>query len=265
VVQGGSTVDSTTTPFGIRWVTIDSTNGVTLNGQHVKLEGVDLHDDEGALGTVDNYDALWRQMSKMKAMGVNAYRTSHNPPSPEMLTVDTAGFPKDAYHLFQSQWTPKPMVHLVPMSWTDYKPGQSVTVFAYSNARPVELFLNGVSLGSKSFDVKTSTDGVKYKETTECSNDDKSSTSGTCPGSYQSPNGSSGKLHLTWKVPFAPGQRVAVARDADGNEVARDEQDTAGAAVSRQAHAGTRACCSTTARRMTRRATSRRRTPHSTP
>jgi beta-galactosidase len=147
-------------------------------------------------------------------------------------TIDTAGFPKDAYYLFQSQWTPKPMVHITPMNWTDYKPGEYVQVWTYSNAPTVELFLNGVSLGAKSFDSKTSTEGVKYLETTECSNDDKTYTGGACPGSYQSPNGSSGKLHLTWNVPFAPGKLVAVARDADGKQVARDELDTAGAATS---------------------------------
>ena len=48
------------------------------------------------------------------------------------------------------------------------------------------------------------------------------------PGSYTSPNGSAGKLHLSWDVPFAPGKLVAVAR-RDGREVARDEVDTAGA------------------------------------
>jgi beta-galactosidase len=114
------------------------------------------------------------------------------------------------------------------MNWTDYKPGQNVQVWTYSNAPTVELFLNGQSLGAKSFDAKTSTDGVSYLETTECTNDDKQYTTGTCPGSYQSPNGSSGKLHLTWNVPFAPGRLVAVARDADGKEIARDEVDTAG-------------------------------------
>ncbi len=55
-----------------------------LNGQPLKLHGVDLHNDEGALGSVDNYDAMYRQMSNLKAMGVNAFRTSHNPPSPEL-------------------------------------------------------------------------------------------------------------------------------------------------------------------------------------
>ena len=124
---------------------------------------------------------------------------------------DTAGFPKDQYYLFKSQWNPAPMVHIVPMNWTDYKRGQVVQVWTYANEPTVELFLNGVSLGTKSFTRKTTTFGRHYLETTECPGDDKNYTGGTCPGSYQSPNGSSGKLHLTWNVPFQPGRLVAVA------------------------------------------------------
>jgi beta-galactosidase len=142
-------------------------------------------------------------------------------------TIDTAGFPKDAYYLFQSQWTADPMVHLLPMNWTDHQPGQHVSVWVYSNQPTVELFLNGRSLGTRSFDGKASNDGVSYLETTECSNDDKNYRAGACPGSYQSPNGSSGKLHLTWDVPFEPGRLVAVARDASGKPVATDGQQTA--------------------------------------
>ena len=51
------------------------------------------------------------------------------------------------------------------------------------------------------------TDGRPYLETTECTGDDKNY---TVPGSYESPNGSSGKLHLTWTVPFEPGKLVVV-------------------------------------------------------
>jgi beta-galactosidase/beta-glucuronidase len=457
VVVNNRTVDSHVTTFGIRSLVFSPDGGITLNGAHLKLQGVDLHNDQGALGSVDNYDALWRQMSMLKSEGVNAFRTSHNPPSPEMVdvcqrlgivmmveafdawgsgktandyhlyfnqysdtdiremgnasknspavimwsigneipgwtsaanlpveqrliadiksidatrpvvagsdryrsvpapgsvaaqmlnnldglglnydpalvvdglhtafptkfffesesssetsargayqdpqlvntgenytpgkrlassydnnlaswtmsdeyglkkdrdrqyfagqfiwsgfdyigeptpysqfpvkvssfgTIDTAGFGKDAYYLFQSQWTSKPMVHLVPMNWTNYQPGQDVQVEVYSNQKTVELLLNGRSLGTKSFDAKTSTDGVQYLETTECSNDDKNYTAGTCPGSYQSPNGSGGHLYLTWHIPFQAGQLVAVARDGSGRQVARDEQDTAGA------------------------------------
>ncbi len=120
------------------------------------------------------------------------------------------------------------MVHIVPMNWTDYKPGQTVQVWTYANEPTVELFLNGQSLGAKSFTRKTTTFGQSYLETTECPGDDKNYTGGACPGSYESPNGSSGKLHLTWNVPFEPGRLTAVAKDANGHVVAKDEVDTAG-------------------------------------
>jgi beta-galactosidase len=142
--------------------------------------------------------------------------------------VDTAGFAKDFYHLFRSQWTSEPMVHLLPMNWTDHKPGEPVSVWAYSNVDTVELLLNGKSLGTRSFDTKTTTYGARYLETTEATGDDKTVIGGPYPGSYTSPNGSAGKLHLTWSVPFEPGRLVAVAKRG-GAEVARDEVSSAGA------------------------------------
>ncbi len=87
VTGSGTPLDSATATFGVRWPVFSPTQGVILNGKPLKLRGVDLHNDEGALGSVDNYDALWRQMSALKAGGVNAFRTSHNPPSPEMIDV----------------------------------------------------------------------------------------------------------------------------------------------------------------------------------
>ena len=136
--------------------------------------------------------------------------------------VDTAGFPKDLYYLFKSQWTSEPMVHLVPMNWTDHDPGDTVEVWAYANVDTVELFLNGESLGVRTFDHKTTTFGKQYLETTEPTGDDRTFPS----GSYTSPNGSTGKLHLTWQVPFEPGELIAVAT-RNGVEVARDQLDTA--------------------------------------
>ncbi|MFH9060797.1 glycoside hydrolase family 2 TIM barrel-domain containing protein [Streptomyces coeruleorubidus] len=141
--------------------------------------------------------------------------------------VDTAGFPKDMYYLFQSQWTEQPMVHLLPMTW-NHAEGDTVEVWAYSNVGTVELFLNGKSLGVRRFDTKKTVDGRPYLETTEATGDDKTFTDGTYPGSYTSPNGSAGKLHLTWKVPYAPGELKAVAR-RDGKVVATDVLRTAGA------------------------------------
>ena len=454
----GTVLDQTSTTFGVRWAVVDPDHGFSLNGKAMKLHGVDMHHDLGALGSAVDHDAVLRQMQIMKSMGVNALRTSHNPPSPQMLqvceelgivvmdeafdtwrtpkvpydygrffdansdadvtemvnaaknspavvmwsvgneipdstsvtigvpiarrliadvraadptrpvvmgsdkyrsvpadgsaqdqilrlldgiglnyntaasvdalhakyptkflfesesssetstrgaydspdqlnsgenytpgrrtassfdnnlaswtmsgqyslkkdrdrpffagqflwsgfdyigeptpfddvfpvkssffgAVDTAGFPKDQYYLFRSQWSADPMVHLAPMNWTDHRPGEPVTVWAYSNADTVELFLNGKSLGVRKFDQKTTADGRQYLETTEATGDDKTVKAGPYPGSYTSPNGSAGKLNLTWTVPFAPGDLVAVAKRG-GVEVARDELRTAGA------------------------------------
>ncbi|MEU0899393.1 glycoside hydrolase family 2 TIM barrel-domain containing protein [Streptomyces massasporeus] len=141
--------------------------------------------------------------------------------------VDTAGFPKDMYHLFRSQWTSEPMVHLLPMTWNHDK-GDTVEVWAYANVDTVELYLNGTSLGVRRFDTKKTADGRTYLETTEATGDDKTFTDGPHPGSYTSPNGSAGKLHLTWKVPFEPGELKAVARRG-GKVVATDVLRTAGA------------------------------------
>ncbi|AOR30305.1 beta-galactosidase [Streptomyces fodineus] len=452
----GRTTDTTRTPFGIRTYRFDPDEGFSLNGTHTKIKGVDLHHDQGALGAAISIDAVRRQMRIMKSMGVNAFRTSHNPPAPQMIqvceelgivmmveafdcwrtgktrydygrffdewcekdatemvlaarnspavvlwsvgneipdststaglamadriigaikaadatrpvvigsnkyhgvpatgspadlmlarldglglnyntaksvdalharyprlflfesesssetstrgayqepehlntgenhtpgkretssydnnlaswtmsgeyghkkdrdrkwfagqflwsgidyigeptpydvfpvkssffgAVDTAGFPKDMYHLFRSQWTTEPMVHLLPMTW-NHREGDTVEVWAYANVPSVELFLNGKSLGVRRFDVKQTTDGRGYLETTEATGDDKTFTDGPYPGSYTSPNGSAGKLHLTWEVPFQPGELKAVAR-RDGKVVATDVLRTAGAA-----------------------------------
>jgi beta-galactosidase len=449
---GGAAADSVATPFGIRYATFDPAAGFSLNGQYLKIQGVDLHATEGAVGSAVRFDAMARQMRLMKSMGVNALRTAHNPPAPELIAVceqlgivmmveafdcwhtgklpfdyhlyfdqwgdsdikemvnaaknspavvlwsignetpdtgssrgpgiakqlvadvksidtsrpvvmgsdqyrsvpatgspqdlivseldglgvnyntamsmdglhakypgkfffcsemgsetstrgvyqdpqllntgenytpgkratssydnnlaswtmsgeyelkkdrdrrfwnggflwsgqdyigeptpydvfpvkasffgamDTAGFAKDAYYLFASQWTTEPMVHIVPMDWTSHEPGQPVSVWVYANVATVELFRNGTSLGVKSFDQKVTTYGRKYLETTEPTHDDYNYPS----GSYTSPNGSMGKLHLTWTVPFAPGTLSAVAT-AGGRVVARDEIRTAGA------------------------------------
>jgi beta-galactosidase len=61
--------------------------------------------------------------------------------------IDLAGFPKDAYWFYQSEWTDKPVLHIFP-HW-NWNPGQTVDVWAYTNCDEVELFLNGVSRGRK--------------------------------------------------------------------------------------------------------------------
>ncbi len=105
--------------------------------------------------------------------------------------IDLAGFPKDAYYLYQSEWTTRPVLHLLP-HW-NWRPGQTVDVWAYySQADEVELFLNGKSLG------------VKKKGADD--------------------------LHVMWRVPYAAGTLQAVSRRA-GQTVLTRTVKTAGPAA----------------------------------
>jgi beta-galactosidase len=106
--------------------------------------------------------------------------------------MDVCGFPKDKYYYLQACWSEKPMVHLLPMHWNwPGKEGKAIRVIAFSNAREVELFLNGESQGSKTMP----RDG--YAE---------------------------------WKLRYEPGRLVAKAR-TDGRTVASDQVETAGPAA----------------------------------
>jgi beta-galactosidase len=87
IEQDGKLVDCYKTPFGIRTIKFDPNQGFFLNGEHVRLNGVCDHADLGALGTAINTRALERQVGLLKEMGCNAIRTSHNPPSPELLDL----------------------------------------------------------------------------------------------------------------------------------------------------------------------------------
>ena len=84
---GGATVDTYRVPLGIRTATFDANSGFALNGEAMKLRGVNMHHDLGALGAAINYRAIERQVQILKSMGVNAIRCSHNPPAPELLDI----------------------------------------------------------------------------------------------------------------------------------------------------------------------------------
>jgi beta-galactosidase len=80
-------VDTYTTPLGIRSFAFDAKTGFSLNGQPMKLNGVCNHHDLGALGAAVNHRAIEKRLQMLKTMGVNALRTSHNPPAPELLDL----------------------------------------------------------------------------------------------------------------------------------------------------------------------------------
>ena len=102
--------------------------------------------------------------------------------------VDLAGFPKDIYYMYKSEWTNEPVLHIFP-HW-NWKEGEPVDIWAYyNNADEVELYLNGKSLG-----VRQKTDST---------------------------------YHVSWRVPFTPGTLKAVSR-LGGKEVLVKEIHTAG-------------------------------------
>ncbi|WP_197526960.1 glycoside hydrolase family 2 TIM barrel-domain containing protein [Pirellulimonas nuda] len=80
-------IDRAETRFGIRTVEFGPEYGLRLNGRNVRVNGVCMHHDLGPLGAAVNRRATQRQLEIMKSMGVNAIRTSHNPPSPEQLEL----------------------------------------------------------------------------------------------------------------------------------------------------------------------------------
>lgn len=86
-------IDRQTTSFGIRTCEFTADDGFHLNGRRVQIHGVNLHHDQGPLGAAFNKRAMQRQLEIMRDMGVNAIRTSHNPPATEMLDLcDRLGF-----------------------------------------------------------------------------------------------------------------------------------------------------------------------------
>ncbi|HEX5179601.1 MAG TPA: beta-galactosidase GalA [Gemmatimonadaceae bacterium] len=78
-------VDRTETPLGIRTVRFDPDRGVLLNGEHIEIRGTCNHQDHAGVGSAlpDRLHAY--RIERLKAMGANAYRTSHNPPAAELL------------------------------------------------------------------------------------------------------------------------------------------------------------------------------------
>lgn len=89
----GTTLDSDEVPFGIREARFEPATGFWLNGQNLKIKGVCLHQDAGALGVAVPVQAWKSRLTTLKKLGVNAIRTAHNPPAPEFLDLcDRMGF-----------------------------------------------------------------------------------------------------------------------------------------------------------------------------
>lgn len=93
LLQGNKIIDVYETKFGIRSIRFEPDSGIFLNDKLVKIKGVNLHHDLGALGSAFNIRAAERQLKILREMGCNAVRTAHNPPAPEFLDLtDRMGF-----------------------------------------------------------------------------------------------------------------------------------------------------------------------------
>ena len=87
VKAGDKLLDSYDTEYGFRYLNFDTETGFQLNGKNVKLKGVCMHHDQGALGAVANRRAIERQVEILQEMGCNSIRVTHNPASKDLIEI----------------------------------------------------------------------------------------------------------------------------------------------------------------------------------
>ncbi|WP_073998459.1 sugar-binding domain-containing protein [Anaerococcus urinomassiliensis] len=87
IIENGEDVDLVDTDYGFRWIETSKDRGFFLNGENIKLKGVCMHHDQGALGARQYYRAIERQVEILKDMGVNLIRVTHNPASKELIDI----------------------------------------------------------------------------------------------------------------------------------------------------------------------------------
>jgi len=85
VKEGDRVIDSSLVRFGVRTITVDKDKGLFVNGNPVKIQGVCCHQDHAGVGAALPDFLQYYRVALLKEMGTNAYRTSHNPPTPELL------------------------------------------------------------------------------------------------------------------------------------------------------------------------------------
>ena len=87
VKAGDKLLDTYDTEYGFRYLNFDTETGFQLNGKNVKLKGVCMHHDQGALGAVANRRAIERQVEILQEMGCNSIRVTHNPASKDLIEI----------------------------------------------------------------------------------------------------------------------------------------------------------------------------------
>lgn len=133
---------------------------------------------------IDYYGESWRWPSRGASSGY----------------LDNCGFKKDGYYFFKSIWTEEPTLHLLPHWNLEGREGQIVPVVAYTNCDTVELLLNGKSYGVKYLEFPRKGNTERWNKPEE--------------GKVYT---TTGDLHLSWDVPYEPGELVAKGKK-DGKE-----------------------------------------------
>lgn len=157
IKKNGKIVDCYDTRFGIRKLDYIPQQGFFLNGKLTKFKGVCNHHDLGPLGAAVNKSALRHQVELMKDMGVNAIRTSHNMPAPELVELcDELGImlmvepfddwsfrPKspNGYGAFFKEWATKDMTNMIK----HYRNNPSVVMWSIGNEVPSQWGPDGVA------------------------------------------------------------------------------------------------------------------------
>jgi beta-galactosidase len=157
LITNGEIVDNYDTRFGIRKLEYIPTKGFFLNGVYTKFHGVCNHHDLGPLGAAVNKSALQYQLQLLKDMGVNAIRTSHNMPAPELVELcDEMGFMlmiepfddwsfrpkcKNGYGSIFNEWAERDMENMIH----HYRNNASVVMWSIGNEVPSQWGPDGVS------------------------------------------------------------------------------------------------------------------------
>ena len=152
----GKEVDSYDTRFGIRTIEYIPEKGFFLNGKSTKFQGVCNHHDLGPLGAAINRSALRHQLELLKDMGVNAIRTSHNMPAPELVELcdemgvmlmiepfdDWSFYPKspNGYGAEFNEWAERDITNMVE----HFRNSPSVVMWSIGNEVPSQWGPDGV-------------------------------------------------------------------------------------------------------------------------
>lgn len=164
LINGKNILDSITTSVGIRKIEYDVNKGFLLNNEHIKMNGVCLHHDGGSVGAAVPI-GIWKyRLKKLKEMGANAIRTSHNPPAPEFLDLcDEMGFlvmdesfdewtigkRENTYHKYFNEWYKRDLTAMLHRD----RNHPSIVLWSVGNEIPDQKIEKGAETIKKLIDI----------------------------------------------------------------------------------------------------------------